>query len=239
MTSRGMARWSLSLVVVLLLHGLAILLVWTWPAPPVAVTRAPPEGLAVELAPVPESPPAPPREVPPGPPRQEQHRQAPKVEKKITMKTVERADAELPKPVDTPQASKDDTATANVEQTQAPPSVKAEASQRYAAATTNAGQRSAATATWQGALLAHLERYRRYPRQAERLHQQGVSYVRFAVDRQGHVSAIQLDRSSSFELLDRETLDTVSRANPVPPPPPEIDGDPVDVVVPVAFFLRR
>lgn len=234
-----LAGWACSLLVVLLVHALVIALVCTWPAAPVAVTRAPPEGLVVELAPVPESPPAPPREVPPGPPRQEQHRQAPRVEKKVTVKTVQRPDAELSKPDEAPQATHDDTATANVEQTQAPPSVKADASARYAASTTNAGQRSTATATWQGALLAHLERFRRYPRQAERLHQQGVSYVRFAVDRQGHVSSIRLDRSSGFELLDRETLDTVSRGNPVPPPPAEIEGDPVDVLVPVAFFLRR
>lgn len=93
--------------------------------------------------------------------------------------------------------------------------------------------------TWQGVLLGHLEQHRRYPRAAERLRQQGVAYVRFAVDRQGNARNIRIGQSSGHPLLDAETLDTVRRGSPVPPPPPEIGGDPVEVMVPVAFFIRR
>lgn len=93
--------------------------------------------------------------------------------------------------------------------------------------------------TWQSALLGHLAQYRRYPRQAERNHQQGIAYVRFAVDREGHVLGSRVERSSGHPLLDQETLATLHRASPVPPPPKAIQGDPVEVVVPVMFFLRK
>lgn len=62
--------------------------------------------------------------------------------------------------------------------------------------------------------------------------------MRFAVARDGVVSAVVLGRSSGFALLDQETLDTVQRASPVPAPPAEVAGDPVQVMVPVSFFLR-
>ncbi|MNV83972.1 Gram-negative bacterial tonB protein [compost metagenome] len=114
----------------------------------------------------------------------------------------------------------------------------ADAGARYTAAQTTTGERSHAEATWEGRLLGHLQKHRRYPRQAERLRQQGVVYVRFTVARDGAISGVRLGRSSGFQLLDQETLDTVQRASPVPAPPAEVAGDPVDVMVPVSFFLR-
>lgn len=127
----------------------------------------------------------------------------------------------------------------NVDRTLAPPDVQAKATQRYAAPQTMAGQRSDAQVTLQGLLLGHLAQHRRYPRGAERLRQQGVAYVRLAVDRQGNARNIRIGQSSGHPLLDAETLDTVRRGSPVPAPPPEIGGDPVQVMVPVAFFIRR
>lgn len=69
--------------------------------------------------------------------------------------------------------------------------------------------------------------------------EQGVPYVRFAVDRSGAVSQIRIGRSSGYPALDAGTLETVRLAAPVPAPPAGIEGDPVDAMVPVAFFIRR
>jgi protein TonB len=144
---------------------------------------------------------------------------------------------DLPPPRTPEPTPSPDTADANVAQTSAPPQVAADAAARYTAPQTTAGERSRAEATWEGRLLGHLQKHRRYPRQAERLRQQGVVYVRFAVARDGAVS-VEAGRSSGFALLDQETLDTVQRASPVPAPPAEVAGDPVQVMVPVSFFLR-
>ncbi len=45
-------------------------------------------------------------------------------------------------------------------------------------------------------------------------------------------------RYAGHPLLDAETLATVRGGSPVPAPPPEIGGDPVEVMVPAAFFIR-
>jgi protein TonB len=88
-------------------------------------------------------------------------------------------------------------------------------------------------------LLGHLERHRRYPRQAERLRHQGIAHVRLTVDHTGDVSNPRIVRSSGHAALDLETLATVRRANPVPPPPTELAPFPLEVVVPVEFFIRE
>lgn len=69
--------------------------------------------------------------------------------------------------------------------------------------------------------------------------QQGVVYLRFAIDRQGKVLSSQINKSSGFELLDDEVLALVQRAQPVPSPPPDIAGDRIELLVPVAFSLRK
>lgn len=99
--------------------------------------------------------------------------------------------------------------------------------------------RTSAELTWQSQLLGHLERFRRYPARALRQRHEGVTHLRFSVDRNGGVRAVRLERSSGSDLLDDEALDVVRRAQPLPPPPPEIEGEPVEVVVPVQFRLRR
>ena len=94
-------------------------------------------------------------------------------------------------------------------------------------------------ATWQAQLLSWLERHKRYPRVAQEQRQQGVASLRFALDRQGRILSFRLDKSSGFTLLDEEVLELIQRAQPVPAPPPEIPGDRIEVLVPVAFSLKR
>ena len=233
-------RWAASLLVALLLHVLVVgaALWWSLRAPPLLADQPPPEAVMVELAEAPEAPPAPASEVPPGPPQQAQQRSAPtpapRVPREPPPQEPEVVDAYVP-PAPREQAS--DAAT--VDQSLAPPEVSARPSERYAARQTTAGQREQAVVTWQGVLLGHLEKYRRYPRLSERLREQGVAYVRFSVDRQGNASNLRIGRSSGHAALDQATLETVARATPMPAPPPEVSGDPVEVMVPVQFFINR
>jgi protein TonB len=233
--------WAVSLGIVVAVYAALIGGVLWWharaPAPAIAL---PPEAIAIELAPTAEAPPAAATEIPPGPAQQEQHRPQPTPTpppRLVLPSDPEAALSQAPQP-QKPREREDLSDQAEVDQTLAPPDVQAQASQRYAGQQTVSGQRTSAQVTWQGLLLGHLEQHRRYPRQAERLRQQGVAYVRFSVDRQGHASNIRLGTSSGHALLDAETLDTVRRGNPVPPPPADLPGDPVEVMVPVAFSLR-
>ncbi|KAF1014664.1 MAG: hypothetical protein GAK31_02151 [Stenotrophomonas maltophilia] len=236
-------RWSGSFAVAVLLHALVIgaAVWWSLREPAPVADVLPPEAVMVDLAEVPEAPPAPPTEIPPGPPQQQQQRSeqppTPKPREPLPPPDVV-PDVAEPYTPPTAQAPEKAADRANVDQTLAPPQVSARASERYAAQVTTAGQQSQAKVTWQGLLLGHLEKYRRYPRIAERRRDEGVVYVRFSVDRKGNTSNVRIGRSSGRDALDQATLETVARASPVPAPPDDVPGEQVEVMVPVAFFLR-
>lgn len=94
-------------------------------------------------------------------------------------------------------------------------------------------------ANWQGLVLARLEQFKRYPEEARRRGQQGVSYLRFTMDRDGHVLSAKIEKSAGFGLLDKEALSLMQRAQPLPKPPPEIQGDHLELVVPIQFSLNE
>lgn len=236
---RSLLRWSISLGIVLGLHGAGIALALWWNAHTAdGVIELPPEALMVELAAQPEAPPAPPLALPPGPLQREQHRPQPRPVAKSELPPDDAPDALASVRRDATPAPEPADAH-DVAQSSAPPEVQAQASHHFAAAQTVSGARNDAAVSWQGLLLGHLQQYRRYPRQAERLRQQGVAHVRFAVDRQGNASNVRIGRSSGHPLLDEETLATVRRGSPLPAPPDDVPGDPVEVMVPVEFFLQR
>jgi protein TonB len=235
-------RWVGSLGIVLAAYALGIGATVWWIARAPPPPSAPPDSLMVELAPIAEALTVPHTDMAQGPAQQEQHRPEPEPRPvpALDLPPQPHPDGEETARRSPPQAELETPSDLhNVAQTLAPPDVQAKDGQRYAAQQTLAGQRSADQATWQGLLLGHLEQHRRYPRAAERLRQQGVVYVRFAVDRNGNTSHLRIGQSSGHPLLDAETLETVSRSSPVPAPPAEITGDPVEVMVPVAFFIRR
>lgn len=92
--------------------------------------------------------------------------------------------------------------------------------------------------TWEGRVLAAMNKVKRYPRDAHFRREQGVPYVRFVMDREGRVLTVHLERSSGFPSLDREALALPRRAQPLPKPPPEVEGEMIEVVVPVEFSVR-
>lgn len=92
--------------------------------------------------------------------------------------------------------------------------------------------------SYQVRLLRYLAGYRRYPAIARNKHQEGVVFVRFAMDRRGNVLSSVIEKRSRFEALNDEALTVFKRANPLPAPPPEMAGDPLLLVMPVEFSLR-
>jgi protein TonB len=92
--------------------------------------------------------------------------------------------------------------------------------------------------TWEGRVLAQLNRHRQYPRAAVARRQQGVPYIRIVMDRTGKVLSSRLERSSGFPDLDREAVALAKRASPLPKPPDDKAGDTLELVVPVEFLLR-
>jgi len=123
----------------------------------------------------------------------------------------------------------------------APPSVDVPSATETAAPKQGAVslQQSDAITSWQSALLGHLERHKRYPRQARRNRQEAVVMVRVMINRDGSVVEYHLQNPSAYSILNKAALAVINRAQPLPPPPPEVTGDTLEFVVPVVFSLRR
>lgn len=87
-------------------------------------------------------------------------------------------------------------------------------------------------------LLAHLEKNKRYPREARLRRQEGVVYLRFAMGRHGNVLSLKIEKSSGISALDHESLALVRRSVPLPALPAEFHAERLELVVPVYFSLR-
>lgn len=60
--------------------------------------------------------------------------------------------------------------------------------------------------------------------------------VRIRIDRRGNLRFMEIDKSSNYEALDRAAIDTVRRANPVPPAPADYpSGESIEFIVPIVF----
>ena len=243
----GTIHWTVSLLVVLALHGglLLIIMFRQMLTEPIGM---PPAAVMVDLAPLPAVAPAAPAPTPPEPQvRTPPPEPPPEPQPLPEPETPKLTPSPAPHPavmLSAPRPPKP-----KVKRVERPPETQREpqptAPAPSAAAPQSALSQGAATSasstrvTWQAQLLAWLEKYKRYPRVAQEQRQQGVVYLRFAIDRQGKVLSSQIKQSSGFELLDDEVLALVQRAQPVPSPPPEVTGDRIELVVPVAFSLRR
>lgn len=248
-------RWGLSLLAVLATTGGVIGWVMHLPPAPVVVAEQAPAAIAIDMAPEPVSIPTPPTDAPVGPkqtlsipdpqpdpppkvtappspapnppvpvPAQEQR----KIPRKKTRPTLQQ---KKPVPDKTPPA----------DATTAPPSTEAPPAPTQAAPAPGSSSAHAAhdPVTWQGALLAQLEKFKRYPSEAMADHQEGVPTVTFSMDRKGHVLSVTLAQSSGHALLDQEALALPSRAQPLPIPPDSVAGDPIKLTVPVEFYLHQ
>jgi periplasmic protein TonB len=97
-------------------------------------------------------------------------------------------------------------------------------------------QARAVVATWRSQIVTILERNKRYPSEARARSEQGVTRLAFRIDGQGHLVSSRIVASSGSAALDTETLALVQRAQPFPPPPPELAG--AELTVPVSFSIR-
>jgi periplasmic protein TonB len=91
-------------------------------------------------------------------------------------------------------------------------------------------------ATWQKQLLAHLDKHKRYPH--ERVQKSAEIYVRFTLDRMGHVLSTSIEKGSGDTAFDEAALAMVKRSDPVPPPPPLIADEGLSFTLPVIFRVK-
>ena len=238
--ARSLPRWVLSLLLVLGLHvGVAAWsLYWQPQAAPVPL---PPPAMLIELPPAPPAPAAPPPPEPvqaPEPPPQPKVIEAPKPKLALPPPPKPRPKPPKPQPERKPEPKPAVEPQANAQPSAAPAARSEPAAQPSPQAGSPAP--SKALPSWQSRLLAHLNRYKRYPEDARRRGQQGVVKLRFVVDGQGQVLSFELVGKSGSGSLDRATLQMIRRAQPLPPPPAELlQNGSLEVVAPFVYSLER
>lgn len=220
-------RWPLALTVALGAHLAVAGMVALKPEPP-APLPPPPPPILMDLA-----PPAPPAPPPPAP--------APKpVAQPPTPKpppVIERAAAKLPPPPPRPVKSEPVPDTPPVPQ-MASAAAAPEADASPVASAHAGGPPADAMAAFQGRLMAHLAKHKRYPLAARQRRQQGTAWVRLTLDRNGRVVSRRLERGCGVDLLDREAEELLDRAQPLPEIPTELGKDQMELVLPVEFSLK-
>lgn len=273
--ARALVRWPACLALVLALHAAAVLALLRR-ADTVEPFAPAPEAITIDLAPVPEAPPAAeeapaaepepePVETPPPPPEPvaEAHPEPPPPEQ-VAELPPEPPPPEPPPPEPPPPEPPPVAAPAVVlpqppppppppprpvarPQTQPRPATEdrraavADARQTAEAAPAPAVAQPPppnAVPTWHGQLLGRLQRFKQYPEAARSRREEGVVHLTFSMDREGRVLAANVAKGSGFPELDAETLALVRRAEPLPPPPLEMQGNPLTLTVPVRFSLR-
>ncbi len=119
------------------------------------------------------------------------------------------------------------------------PSAADRAARRAAAPSPGANSHNPnAIPNWKSALVARLERYKRYPAEAQARGEHGVAQLAFSVDRHGGVHGARIVRSSGSRALDAATLALVARAAPLPPPPPDVPGAQIAITVPIRYNMH-
>jgi TonB family protein len=195
-----------------------------------------------------------PSELPPGPESEASAASPPVVEHKTAEKEVD-----LPK--ETPVESENPDRLVTIEKTDKPkekepePTIKMmkaseeSAAQEATAAPTiqnvqqaaksttvdqGTGQRQQrARVTWQKELMAHLDKFKRYP--TERSQKSAEILITMTLDRTGRILSANIAKSSGDDAFDHAAIAMVERASPVPPPPPLVADEGLDFSLPVLF----
>jgi protein TonB len=175
------------------------------------------------------------------------------VEEQVVRKPVEEPPPEVPPavnpevavPLPPPKEVKQETPRPQVARLPAPATTAPQAIPERTAAVAAAPAQgvlnrnvSNALPTWKSQVAGLLERNKRYPAAAQANRQQGIVQLYFSLDRKGYVVASRVLKSSGSATLDQEAMALVQRAQPFPPPPPELPGARVDLSVPIRFNLK-
>ena len=131
------------------------------------------------------------------------------------------AEVKLPERAKPPDKPKEEL-TPPVPETTSPPRPKPSAAQ---------------IASWHRRIAQQVERHKGYPASARTRHETGTAQLAFTLDRNGKIVTSRIVRTSGSAALDQETIDTVRRAQPFPPPP-NMPGETFEFTVPIRFNIR-
>lgn len=247
---RPRTRWSISLLLGVGLHLLAAAFMLGW------INKMAPQGVLppavmIELT-LYQQAKSVPREIPQGlqqsmaapddAPREKRLEELPKLTHSAKGTHAIRPEKVVQKKKIEPTKPRTDTPLPVVAEKAAPTTsapLPGESHKNTATFSSNASAAISGKASWQSDVLAHLSRYKRYPREALRYRLEGISHVRFVVDHKGKVLTAELFASSGAKMLDREAMILISRAQPLPIPPAELlRNGVIELIAPIAYNVK-
>jgi periplasmic protein TonB len=90
-----------------------------------------------------------------------------------------------------------------------------------------------------GNLLAReIAKHKQYPRIAQMRGWQGETMIELQIDGNGKVLSSKIHTGSGHEVLDKQALEMVARASPLPQPPEALRGQSFTLLVPISFRLE-
>lgn len=244
--STSWPRWGGSLLAVAGLHAaaLSVVLYLTPTEPPTKLNEPP--ALMIELAPLPkpiatpQPAPVPPPITPAPPPPTPVVAAVRPVEKPQPPRPTPPKPAPpkpQPKPEPTPPIAQ---APRPVESAPAPtPTATTTSAPSPAPAAVASPTEMQAAQNWQGRLLQHIARYKRYPHHARRQGEEGVVRIRVRIDGSGNILAQTLTGHCT-DALDQAALQTLQQAQPLPAPPTHLlNNGNVEFVLPFQYSLAE
>lgn len=225
---RDLIRWSVAGTIVVAAYAVAIACYLFWHQP-TEVIGDDTDAVTFELAPIESTPDAEARDVAPAQETMIESKAVPEPQEKPPEPEV--AKIEPPPPDDTPTAIPEPLPKPpeKVEQARPPAPVTAERVK---------GGAPRIEPSWQTILVRRLQHYKRYPKEAQARNEQGVVLLNFSLDRNGHVLAHSIARSSGYAALDEEVMAMIMRAEPLPSFPASMPQAQLDLTVPIRFSIR-
>lgn len=232
-----------ALVLSMLLHVSALkLLPGFWQE-----AHKPVQELAVELLPLPRKP-----LPPPAPSRLEPEKPKPQSKKwmqPITQPAVQQTTELAPQPVRTVESSPlPQVIAAEPKPADPPPAVTApsppieptpkpivESPPKPVAVSQDL---DAARNSYGSQLFRELAKYKQYPRLAQMKGWQGIVKLELQMDASGNVASSNILESSGYEALDKQALEMLRKATPLPLPPEALRGKEFKIVIPIAFKME-
>ncbi|MBI5655662.1 MAG: energy transducer TonB [Geobacter sp.] len=120
-------------------------------------------------------------------------------------------------------------------ETPAQPTAAQTATARTASAA--AHLRASAHSAYLAVIRGMIDQRKEYPLMARKGRMEGTVRVRFILGRDGGIRRTEVVQSSGRVLLDRATLQTISRIERFPPLPAAIEGNELSIEVPVSYRL--
>ena len=92
--------------------------------------------------------------------------------------------------------------------------------------------------SWQTSVVKLVAKKQVYPRAAMADELEGKAKVKISIDRSGAITSHELIESSGHDVFDQEVDALVSRINPLPTPPAELEDKNLSFVLPLTWAIN-